>query len=103
MNLSKKPLAMAYVPWQKFENVLDGGCGLQQGTVFEDLIFPFIGSQAACQSLRQSGRQPERQPEYQNSSRSDCGCRCSSNGNASGNSMNSTNSMNSMYGRRCGF
>ena len=24
MNLSKKPLAMAYVPWQTFENVMEG-------------------------------------------------------------------------------
>ena len=26
MNLSKKPLAMAYVPWQTFENVMEGEC-----------------------------------------------------------------------------
>ncbi len=50
MKLSNKPLAMAYVPWQSFENVLDGSCGLSQGSIFEDLIFPFIGSQAACQA-----------------------------------------------------
>ncbi len=50
MNLSNKPLAMAYVPWQEFENVLDAECGLAQATIFEDLIFPFIGSQAACQA-----------------------------------------------------
>lgn len=50
MNLSNKPLAMAYVPWQPFENVMDAECGLKQGTVFEDLIFPFVGSQAACQA-----------------------------------------------------
>ena len=48
MKLSSKPLAMAYVPWQTFENVLDGSCGLSQGSIFEDLIFPFIGPQAAC-------------------------------------------------------
>ncbi len=50
MNLSNKPLAMAYVPWQTFENVMDGRCGTKQGTIFEDLIFPFVGSQAACQA-----------------------------------------------------
>lgn len=50
MNLSNKPLAMAYVPWQPFENVLDANCGLEQGSIFEDLVFPFIGSQAACQA-----------------------------------------------------
>lgn len=56
MSLSNKPLAMAYVPWQKFENVLDGNCGLEQGSIFEDLVFPFIGSQAACQSVNRNQR-----------------------------------------------
>lgn len=71
MNLSNKPLAMAYVPWQTFENVLDAGCGLNQGSIFEDLVFPFIGSQAACQAPR---RNPSQQrPCRQNSS---CGRRC---------------------------
>lgn len=71
MNLSNKPLAMAYVPWQTFENVLDAGCGLNQGSIFEDLVFPFIGSQAACQAPR---RNPSHQrPCRQNSS---CGRRC---------------------------
>ena len=43
MNLSQKPLAMAYVPWQKFENVLEAVCVFHQGTIFEDVIFQFIG------------------------------------------------------------
>ena len=42
MNLSKKPLAMAYVPWQTFENVMEGECALRHGTIFEDLVFPFL-------------------------------------------------------------
>lgn len=50
MNLSSKPLAMAYVPWQTFENVMDGCAGVAHGTIFEDLVFPFIGAQAACQA-----------------------------------------------------
>ena len=50
MKLSGKPFAMAYVPWQEFENVLECGCAFKQGTIFEDLIFPFVGSQAACQA-----------------------------------------------------
>ncbi len=50
MNLSAKPLAMAYVPWQSFENVLDGKLGLKKGSIFEDLVLPFIGTPAACQS-----------------------------------------------------
>ena len=50
MNLSSKPLAMAYVPWQTFENVMDGCAGVAHGTIFEDLVFPFIGAQASCQA-----------------------------------------------------
>lgn len=82
MNLSQKPLAMAYVPWQKFENVLDAGCGLNQGTVFEDLIFPFIGSQAACQSIQHKPRPPVHNREPR-------GCGCERPGNS--------------HGRRCGY
>ena len=56
MNLSNKPLAMAYVPWQTVENVMDGSCGIKQGTIFEDLIFPFVGPQAACQAQNMTGK-----------------------------------------------
>lgn len=35
------PLAMAYVPWQKFENLFELEKGLQVGTIFKDLDFPF--------------------------------------------------------------
>lgn len=82
MNLSNKPLAMAYVPWQPFENVMDGGCGLKQGTIFEDLIFPFVGSQAACQAKNMPKR------PNQNS----CGCH-----------QQQYNNQNNSYGRRCGY
>lgn len=72
MNLSNKPLAMAYVPWQSFENVMDGGCGLKQGTIFEDLIFPFVGPQAACQANNMSSQKScvhyGKQPYTQNNS-----------------------------------
>jgi len=71
MNLSSKPLAMAYVPWQSFENVLDASCGLNHGTIFEDLIFPFIGSQAACQAGNMAKNNSRN--ANQNSS---CGRRC---------------------------
>ena len=50
MNLSKKPLAMAYVPWQTFENVMEGECALRHGTIFEDLVFPFVGAQTCQQT-----------------------------------------------------
>lgn len=79
MKLSNKPLAMAYVPWQEFENVLEAGCGLKQGTIFEDLIYPFVGSQAACQAVR---------PQYQQPAKP-CGC-------------SNNQSQNYSYGRRCG-
>lgn len=33
---------------QTFENVMEGECALRHGTIFEDLVFPFVGAQAAC-------------------------------------------------------
>lgn len=80
MKLSNKPLAMAYVPWQPFENALEAGCGLKQGTIFEDLIFPFVGAQAACQAKKMP------QQPHSNS----CGCAQSKPQKCS-------------YGRRCGY
>ena len=47
---SNKSLAMAYVPWQKWQNVMDGCNGLKSGTIFEDLVLSFEGSKAACSS-----------------------------------------------------
>lgn len=82
MNLSQKPLAMAYIPWQKFENVMDAGCGFEQGTIFEDLIFPFIGSQAACQSIQNQSSSRPTCPNKPN-----CGCE----------------QINTSYGRRRGY
>ena len=79
MNLSKKPLAMAYVPWQTFEKVMEGECALRHGTIFEDLVFPFVGAQAACQADRSQNHSHSgscgchnRQPYMQNNS---CGRR----------------------------
>jgi hypothetical protein len=77
MKLSNKPLAMAYVPWQVFENVMDAKCGLEQGSIFEDLVFPFVGSQTACQSVR----------TQRNGS---CNCQY----------QNNPNNSNNSYGRR---
>ena len=39
-----KSLAMAYVPWQKWQNVMDGCSVLKHGTIFEELVLPFEGS-----------------------------------------------------------
>ena len=35
------PLAMAYVPMQKWENVCDAPSGLAMGTIFKDLVKPY--------------------------------------------------------------
>lgn len=41
--LSSMPLAMAYVPWQKWRNLYECGKGLDRGTIFEELDKPFRG------------------------------------------------------------
>lgn len=82
MKLSNKPLAMAYVPWQTFENVMDAECGLNHGTIFEDLIFPFVGSQAACQA--------HSMPKKPNT-------------NSHGRYNQQPYNQNNSYGRRCGY
>lgn len=37
------PIAMAYVPCQKWQNVCDPCKGFRKGTIFEDLCKPFLG------------------------------------------------------------
>ena len=37
------PVAMAYVPWQYWENVYEADKALQQGTLFPELDKPFLG------------------------------------------------------------
>ncbi len=37
------PLAMAYVPMQKFENIYSVNEALTRGTLFKDLDLPFLG------------------------------------------------------------
>lgn len=37
------PIAMAYVPWQKWQNLYEHCKGFQRGTIFEDLTKPFHG------------------------------------------------------------
>lgn len=59
MNLSKKPLA-GICPMADFLKVMEGECALRHGTIFEDLVFPFVGAQAACQADRQSKPLPFR-------------------------------------------
>lgn len=35
------PIAMAYVPWQQWENIYEADLGLKQGTIFKDLDKPY--------------------------------------------------------------
>ncbi|WP_069997647.1 spore coat associated protein CotJA [Cellulosilyticum sp. I15G10I2] len=42
-SLDKMPLAMAYVPWQKWRNVYDLNMALEVGTIFPELNLPFCG------------------------------------------------------------
>lgn len=37
-----RPLSMAYVPWQKWEQTYPEEQGLKRGTIFPDLDFPFM-------------------------------------------------------------
>ena len=37
------PLAMAYVPWQKWQNIYDAEKGFCRGTIFQELDLPFFG------------------------------------------------------------
>lgn len=36
-------IAMAYVPWQKWQNISEVCRGMEQGTIFEELNKPFCG------------------------------------------------------------
>ncbi|MEE1085772.1 MAG: spore coat associated protein CotJA [Schaedlerella sp.] len=42
-DLSTMPLAMAYVPWQKWCNIYEICKGFQRGTIFGELDKPFLG------------------------------------------------------------
>lgn len=46
--LQMMPLAMAYVPWQQWQNVCEGGKGLAQGSIFEELVLPFHYPSRVC-------------------------------------------------------
>ncbi len=37
------PIAMAYVPWQEFQNIDNFKKGYHNGTIFKDLNKPFLG------------------------------------------------------------
>lgn len=49
--LSGMPLAMAYVPWQEWQNIYEAEKGFHCGTIFEELNKPFCGI-GGCQNVR---------------------------------------------------
>lgn len=51
MRLDELPLAMSYVPMQKWEDMYAPSVALERGTLFAKLDLPFIGKEAV-----QSGR-----------------------------------------------
>ncbi len=46
--IDKLPLAMAYVPFQKWRKVLDASAGLAAGTIFQELNLPWYGDKSIC-------------------------------------------------------
>ncbi len=49
--LQGMPLAMAYVPWQKWQKIYEAEKALCRGTIFEELDKPFRGI-GGCQNVR---------------------------------------------------
>ena len=47
--LEGMPLAMAYVPWQNWQNIYDAEKGFCYGTIFQELNLPFLGV-GGCQN-----------------------------------------------------
>ena len=48
-SLDGMPLAMAYVPWQRWRNLYDSNKGFHRGTIFQELDKPFCGKGGVCQ------------------------------------------------------
>lgn len=48
-SLEDMPLAMAYVPWQRWQNIYDAEKGFCNGTIFQELNLPFRGV-GGCQN-----------------------------------------------------
>ena len=42
------PLAMAYVPYQAFEDLYEPNKALERGTLFRALDMPFVGQKRSC-------------------------------------------------------
>lgn len=46
--IEEMPIAMAYVPCQQWRGVCSGAEGIRQGTIFEDLVKPFVNTRCNC-------------------------------------------------------
>lgn len=42
---AQTPLAMAYVPWQQWEDTYSENKALEEGTIFPSLDYPFYGEE----------------------------------------------------------
>ena len=51
--LQMMPLAMAYVPWQQWQNVYECSKGLEHGSIFEELILPFQHASHVCRNMHE--------------------------------------------------
>ena len=47
-SLGQFPIAMAYVPWQRFGQTYDLSKALCAGTIFPELDKPFCGKRGVC-------------------------------------------------------
>jgi len=48
-SIADMPLAMAYVPWQRWQHIYDAEKGFCRGTIFQELDLPFRGV-GGCQN-----------------------------------------------------
>ncbi len=105
--LQTMPLAMAYVPWQQWKNVYEGCKGLEHGTIFEELIFPFQFSSRMCRNscMKQNhyadcntncNSRSDMCMTYNNMERNNCNNNCNNNYN-----YNRNNNSNNNYNANC--
>jgi hypothetical protein len=52
MEINQMPIAMAYVPWQKWQDLYEAPKALMRGTIFAQLDKPFTGRQPMIEPRR---------------------------------------------------
>lgn len=67
------PIGMAYVPWQKWRNVVDGRKGLEQATIFNELALNFNCANKCCGNSQIPTNLPCGR-EMQEQTENNCGC-----------------------------